>query len=212
MITIAITGGVATGKSAVAGILAAIWGEQVARFSADAAVHDLLTRPPIKTKLLEVFGGAIFDGAGDVDRATLRRIVFRDPPLRRQLEQILHPEVYVAGQEALAQAQQDRRNLFLYEIPLLYEVESRQARDIDLVVAASEEVQRRRLAERRGLDSDTIDHLLQSQMPLSEKLPRAQVVIWNDGTEAELEEQVHLFSATLHQRLAGESAPSSHPS
>jgi len=163
-----------------------------------------LTRPSIKTKLTEVFGRAVFDGAGDVDRGMLRRIVFRDPPLRRKLEQILHPEVFVAGQEALSLAIESKRDLLVYEIPLLYEAESKQKRDLDLVVASSEETQRLRLAEKRGLDPEIIDNLLKSQTPVLEKALRADLVIWNDGTETELEEQVFLLSGIIHHRLVGD--------
>lgn len=184
--------------------LAQIWGERASFFSADSAVHELLTRPEIKTRLGEVFGGVIFDGAGDIDRVKLRQVVFRDPPLRRKLEQILHPEVFKAGQEAHSLAFESRRNLLVYEIPLLYEVDSRQKRDFDLVVAASEEIQRLRLAEKRGLEPEMIENLLKSQMPVSEKVRRADLVIWNDGSETELEEQVFILSGIIHQRLDGE--------
>ncbi|MBL9154692.1 MAG: dephospho-CoA kinase [Verrucomicrobiales bacterium] len=201
MITMAITGGVATGKSAVVAQLTQIWGEHAASFSADAAVHELLTRPDIKTKIGEVFGSSVFDEAGAIDRSQLRQVVFRTPPLRRDLEAILHPEVFVAGQQAHLLAKKSDRSLFVYEIPLLYEVDSKHQRDLDLVVASSEDVQRSRMAERRGLDPETIENLLRSQMPLSVKLERADVVIWNDGTETELEEQVHVLSSLIHHRL-----------
>jgi len=207
VITIAITGGVATGKSAVMSGLAEIWGEKASFFSADRAVHELLTRPEIKTKLQTVFGGVIFDDAGDVDRGRLRQVVFRDPLLRRKLEEILHPEVFKAGQEAYSLAIESRRNLLVYEIPLLYEVDSKHERDFDLVVAASEEVQRLRMAEKRGLEPEMIENLLKSQMSVSEKVRRADLVIWNDGTETELEEQVFILSGFIHQRLDGDLNP-----
>lgn len=197
MITIAITGGVATGKSAVVSRLVGQWGEKAAFFSADAAVHHLLTTQAIKTKLREVFGSAIFDGLGEVDRGELRRIVFRDPALRRTLEEILHPEVFAAGQKALEQAIYSGRQMFVYEIPLLYEVESQQKRDFDIVVAASQDTQRLRMRDKRGLEPDVIDSLIKSQMPIDQKTLRADIVIWNDGPESELDEQVFLLSGRL---------------
>ena len=202
MITLAITGGVATGKSAAVGKLGEMWGDTAAFFSADASVHELLTTSRIKTKLSEVFGNAIFDAAGEVDRGKLRQIVFRDPLLRRKLEQIIHPEVFEAGKEAHAFAKESRSLLFVYEIPLLYEVESQRERDFDVVVAASEETQRLRMAEKRGLEPEIIDNLLKAQMPIDEKVRRADFVIWNDGSEAELEEQVFLLSNLLQSAPA----------
>lgn len=203
MITIAITGGVATGKSSVVSRLADLWGEKAAFFSADAAVHHLLTTQPIKTTLRPVFGNVIFDDTGEVNRGQLRRIVFRDPALRRTLEEILHPEVFATGQKALDQATESGRQMFVYEIPLLYEVESLQKRDFDIVVAASEGTQRHRLREKRGLDPETIDSLLKAQMPIEQKVLRADVVIWNDGPEGELDEQVFLLSGRLLRPVPG---------
>lgn len=197
MLIIALTGGAATGKSAVAGMLLAAWGDRAGSFSADAAVHELLTRDSIKRKVGEVFGSGVFDASGGINRAALREIVFRDESLRRELEGMLHPQVQAMGRQAQQDAAANRKECFVHEIPLLYEVDSQIERQHDVVVAASEETQRRRLQENRGLDPETIELLLRSQMPLDQKMARADFVIWNDAGVAELEEQVRLLAAFL---------------
>lgn len=175
------------------------WPEDGAFFSADEAVHELLTKDGIKSRVSEVFGGGILSTDGEIDRGKLREIVFRDEPLRKQLEGILHPEVRTMGRDFEAACRSNRKQFLVSEIPLLYEVESDLVRDHDLVVAASEEVQQRRMAEERGLDSAIIDKLIKAQMPLTEKMARADFVIWNDGDRSELEEQVMLFIDWLDQ-------------
>jgi len=199
VITLALTGGAATGKSAVAEGLCRRWGDSAAFFSADEAVRELLTKPGIKTSVAEVFGEGVFDAVGDIDRGKLRRVVFRGESLRRKLEDILHPGVQALGREVGAVAIRDQKKFFVYEIPLLYETGSRLKRDFDVVVASSAETQRRRLVEKRGLEPEIIDNLLKAQMPLDQKMARADFVIWNDATERELQEQVFFLADFLDQ-------------
>ncbi len=197
MISIALTGGVATGKSSVLALLKDLWGEDSDFFSADAAVHELLTSSAIKTKVSEVFGDGVFTDDGEIDRKALRRVVFQDDDLRRKLEGILHPEVQALAGKAELAARENRKHFLVYEIPLLYEVDSPVRRQADVVVAATKRVQRDRLVERRGLEPEVIEQIFQAQMPIEQKIARADHVIWNDGSESELEEQVILLTHLL---------------
>lgn len=203
MISIALTGGVATGKSSVVALLEKRWGDDAAFFSADQAVHELLTRAEIKSTLTEIFGSGIVSADGEIDRGKLREIVFQDEPSRKKLEGILHPRVRARGEEVEKAARGNGKKRLVSEIPLLYEVESDVERNYDVVVAASEEIQRQRLAEKRGLETNIIDNLIQAQMPLTQKIARADFVIWNDGDRAELEEQVDLFCRWLEDQKPG---------
>lgn len=202
MIVIALTGGVATGKSSVLARLTQTWGETAAFFSADTAVHELLTTRVIKTKVEEVFGNSVFDASGDIDRGILRRIVFRDDDLRNRLEGILHPEVQALADQVRASSEEDRKNYLVFEIPLLYEVDSSLDRQFDVVVGSSEPIQRQRLVERRGIEPEIVEKIFQAQMPIEHKVARADFVIWNDGAESELNEQVRLLANALEHSLA----------
>lgn len=197
MISIALTGGVATGKSSVAKLLKKYWADEGAFFSADAAVHVLLTTEAIKTKVSQVFGDGVVSADGEIDRGALRKVVFRDESLRRKLERMIHPEVQTMAIKAESGALEDRKRYLVYEIPLLYEVESPVRRQADLVVAASRQVQENRLIELRGLPKEIIEQIFKAQMPIEQKMARADYVIWNDGSEAELEEQVMKFAALI---------------
>ncbi|MCB1232011.1 MAG: dephospho-CoA kinase [Verrucomicrobiae bacterium] len=197
MISIALTGGVATGKSSATKRLKTIWTDSAAFFSADEAVHELLTTTQIKTKITAVFGERVIDDDGEVSRSQLRQIVFRDESLRRKLEGILHPEVQAMASRAEESALENHKQFLVYEIPLLYEVDSPVTRQKDVVVAASQQTQRQRLSEKRGLETEVIEMIIGAQLPIETKMARADHVIWNDGTESELEEQVILLAELL---------------
>lgn len=169
------------------------WGDSAAFFSADSAVHELLTKGAIKTRITAVFGEGVLDADGEIDRGKLRRIAFCNGPLRRKLEGILHPEVQSMGLEARCVAIENQKERLVYEIPLLYEIDSQMERNFDVVVAASEKTQRMRMAEIRGLEPETIEQLITAQIPITQKMIRADFVIWNDAGEAELEEQIFLL-------------------
>ncbi|NNE94143.1 MAG: dephospho-CoA kinase [Verrucomicrobiales bacterium] len=203
MKTIAVTGGVGTGKSTLVSALQEklrIGSE--ALFDCDGAVHKLLTTESILTKVAEAFGNEILNPDGGVNRSALRNIVFEDEARRSELEGILHPAVLTLAQTALENAanrEDQPTSFFLIEVPLLYEVDFPVKRDLDLVVAASRETQINRLIEHRQLEPDTIERLLSSQLPISEKVERADLVIWNDGVLSEFKEQIDLLSQFLIQ-------------
>ncbi len=189
-----ITGGVGCGKSSVTELLAAhlkLWAGSV--FSADQAAQGLLDTPQVLEKLRQEFGTAAIvsrDGQDQADRGWLRGAVFADPDKRRRLEEILHPGVLAALETARQEASEAGANLFLAEVPLHYEIGGTVSADLIIVAAASPEVQKRRLMERRGLDESIIEQMLRAQWPIEAKVERADVVIWNDGDRGALEAQV----------------------
>jgi dephospho-CoA kinase len=191
---LALTGGIATGKSTFRDILARRHPFEV--FDADACVHDLLANENNAIQaVVRRFGREVLGPDGHVHRPTLRALVFGDPLALRDLEQILHPLVRQRWQTRRARCAADRRD-FLADIPLLYETAAEGPFDTSLVVAASPVTQRARLAA-RGLDAATREAMLASQLPLSEKIERASIVVWNDGTPAALDRQADLLLELL---------------
>jgi dephospho-CoA kinase len=185
-----LTGGIATGKSTAARLLHDL--ADLTAFDADACVHELLAtdHEVISTIRLEF---SLPDAP--LDRAMLRQIVFRDPEARRRLEGILHPVVRARWQGLAHDCRAHGRRL-LADIPLLFETGAASAFDATIVVAASPQVQRQRLAD-RGLDQKMIDAMLASQWPIRQKIGLANHVIWNDGSLAELERQCVLLLDSL---------------
>ncbi len=176
-----LTGGVATGKSTVAAFLNTF--ADTKGFDSDAAVHEIMAEPAWIERLAGVFGGDILDAAGGIDRPALREKVFADPARRAALESLLHPEVRRRGRVALEATRSGGTvRLFLAEVPLLYESGFDLPRDYEIVVATSPATQRARLRTNRGLDDEMAGRIMAAQWPIMEKVRRAHLVIWNEGS------------------------------
>lgn len=189
---IGITGGIATGKSTFREALQKRTGARV--FDADRAAHLLLNEDPeVRALLREEFGAGIFSASAELNRAALRAIVFAEPEKKRALERILHPRI---RSQWSAGANQSRLQggLFLADIPLLYETNGETLCDTVVVVACAAPLQLERLMQRARLSRPEALAMIASQMPLSEKIARADHLAWNDGPIALLEAQADLLA------------------
>lgn len=190
MRTIVVTGGIATGKSAFGRLLLQRCTAEIRQFDADQCVHGLLTTPAIVAKVSEVFGEIVLDKRGQIDRSKLRDIVFSDSSQKSLLEGIIHPEVrrICRSSRTEAMASTDVK-LFVADIPLFFENGFPIEYDKTVVVATTRETQLHRLLKRSPLDAKTANLIIDSQMPVSQKLSLADIVIWNGGALASLERQ-----------------------
>lgn len=194
---IGITGGVATGKSTLAEFLGEIL-PAAKIFNADAAARALTEHDPeVKAALHREFGPEIFSGTGDLNRAALRAIVFDNADQKIALEHILHPRIRRQWSIAANEARKSG-DLFLADIPLLYETGGETLCDRVVVVACSGEIQRQRLLARTGIDPAQTEQMINSQMPLTEKIARADHVIWNNGGRAVLRAQAKILAGILN--------------
>lgn len=197
MKVIAISGGVACGKSAFSqGFAERAGHDRVGMINCDAIVAELYQDPGWVDEIAGIgrfFGHELRNLEGALDRGRLRELLFDNSQFRVRIEQVVHPLVFqrvIARLNALS----DLVRMALIEVPLLYEVDFPLNRDLDLVVAASRRVQYRRLLEVRGLDPSLAERILNAQMPLAEKIRRAHVVVWNDGSLPAFNAQIdHLF-------------------
>ena len=187
MPAIGITGGISTGKSTFCDCLREIV-PAAKFFDADEAARSLVELPEVKQEILGQFGSDVFSPDGDLNRTILRAIVFADATKRRVLEQILHPRI---RRQWIAEAKKHRNSsdFFFADIPLLYETGGETLCEQVVVVACSRKVQLRRLAQRKSLKSSVAEQMINSQMPLEEKIKRADHVVWNNGDHATLVEQ-----------------------
>lgn len=180
--SIAVTGGIACGKSASGAALASLG---VPVLDADAVTHELLANDSeVATELRARFGESVFRD-GSVDRKALGRRIFADASARHDLERLLHPRIQDQIRRWIATADAP---VVAVQVPLLFEVGWEREFDRVVCVACSSAVQRQRL-KGRGLSEAEIDQRLAAQMPVEEKMKRAQVVIWTDGPEALQREQ-----------------------
>ena len=198
MPAIGITGGISTGKTSFCNCLCELI-PTAKFFNADQAARELTERDPaVKELLHQEFGAEIFSDTGDLSRERLRAIVFTDAAKKSALEQILHPRI---RQQWSAQAEISRKSaeLFLADIPLLYETGGETLCDRVVVVACSRETQLKRLMARTALELAEAEKIISSQMPLAEKIARADHVVWNNGDRSVLSAQAKLVAAFLQQ-------------
>ena len=197
MPAIGITGGISTGKSSFSDCLREIL-PGARFFNADEAAHAVVELPEIKQKLRTEFGSGVFSRGGDLNREKLRAIIFSDATRKRALERILHPRI---RRQWRIEAKRHRNSpeFFFADIPLLYETGGDTLCDRVVVVACSYKVQLARLTQRMSLKQLEAEQMIKSQMPLEEKIARADHVVWNDGSRAVLMEQAR-FLVALWQR------------
>lgn len=202
MLTVALTGGIATGKTYVLQRFAALG---VPTIDADRLAREAVRRDaPAWRAVVQRFGASVLTADGDVDRQKLAAIVFQDAGARRDLEAIVHPEVYQAiarwrGELAAA----GQTPMAIADIPLLYETGHEGDFDAVVVTACAPAEQRRRLAARDGLTDAEARLRLAAQVPIGQKVARADWVIWTDLSDEETDRQVE----QAHQALACRAAP-----
>jgi len=188
---IGITGGVSTGKSTFCDCLRQILPD-AEFFDADQAAHELVDLEEVKQELLKEFSFSVFSPGGDLNRAALRAIVFADAAKRRALEQILHPRI---RQQWSIEAEKHRKTpeFFFADIPLLYETGGETLCDRVVVVACSSEIQLANLMRKMQVERPVAEAMIISQMPLEEKIKRADHVVWNNGDKTALAGQAGLL-------------------
>jgi dephospho-CoA kinase len=190
---VALTGGIATGKSSVR--------RRFAHHGVPTIDADTLARAtvapgtPGEGRILERFGAAVQLPDGSIDRRALGGIVFGDETARRDLEAIVHPAVYDAIKAWYATL--PRVAFAVADIPLLYETGHESEFDSVVVTACDPEEQVRRLIARDGLSLDDARQRVLAQLPLAAKVRRADHVIRTDGTDADTDHQVDALVAVL---------------
>ena len=197
MLLVGLTGGIGSGKSTVARML-----EERGAVVFDA---DLLAREAVEpgtsghTAVIERFGADVLAPGGELDREALASIVFADPSARRDLEQIVHPEVrrlFAEGSEAY----HDTDRIVVFSAPLLVESGMHTAFEILVVVSATVATQIERLMRQRGMSEAAIRARIDAQAPLEDKAAVADFLVDNEGTLAELQSQVERLWHDLSAR------------
>ena len=196
--TIAVTGPLASGKSTIVDLLGELGAETV---SADEVVHYLLAEDDETiARVVERFGEEV-RGENGIDRKALGRVVFGDAKALSDLENLLHSRV---RDETDRRAAGSGADLFVAEIPLLFEGGSEERFDLTVAVTAPEEW-RRAWAEERGMEEEQRHAIEDRQFSQEEKARRADVVVENDGDLDRLREQARVLRDwVLGERGSGE--------
>lgn len=193
MITVGLTGGIACGKSTVAGVLRQLG---VPVLDLDAVSREIVA--PGTPALAEIgarWPAVVVDGR--LDRAALGALIVARPDERRALEAITHPRIWEAMEAWLAR---QSAPAVAVEAALMVETGSWRRYDRLIVVSCSPQTQRARLAAREGYDAATVERWLDAQAPLAEKERVADLILRNDGTPEELAETTRAAWASLCAR------------
>jgi dephospho-CoA kinase len=198
---VALTGGIATGKSHVRACF-----EQLGVPTIDA---DVLARQAVApgtaglAAVVREFGPAVLDGSGALDRGAMARIVFSDAGARNALEAIIHPIVRAATDAWFASLDASVTPFAVADIPLLYEVERDRDFDAVVVAACDPATQFARLRARDALSEEDARRRLAAQLPIEEKVRRADYIVRTDGTLEETARATGAVVEALRRRSWG---------
>jgi dephospho-CoA kinase len=196
VLRVALTGGIATGKSYCL--------ERFVALGAATIDADVLAREAVAPgsaglrAVVERFGAGVLAAGGSLDRPALGRIVFADAKARAALEAIIHPEVYRRIGDWFVNLPSGTA-VGIADIPLLFETGHHHDFDAVIVTACAPEEQVRRIMARDDLDEAASRERIAAQWPIGEKVTRASHVIWTDRGYAETDRQVRM----LYDSLAG---------
>ena len=191
MLRVALTGGIASGKTAVS--------DRLRQLGAVVIDADLLAREVVQpgtpglAAVVDRFGESLIVN-GTLDRPALGRLVFADPEARRDLEHIIHPAVRARAAEIEAAA---AGAVVVQVIPLLVETGQQDDFDVVIVVDVDDETQLRRLQERSALSTADAEARLSAQSSREQRLSVADFVLDNSGDRAQLDGQVDLLWEAL---------------
>ena len=203
MYWIAITGGIASGKSSLCQYLQKL---NYMVLSADAIAHDLLDNDlDVKQSLQQVFGDEILSHSeialAKIHRSVLAKKVFHEPEKRKILEAILHPKIHFKAKQMRALWLSQGLELAFYEIPLLFETKQEAQFDKIVLLASSEQTQLKRMIEERSFSVEDAKARIEAQIPLKNKINKAHYVIQNDKTKLDFEVACDEFLTKLKSDL-----------
>ena len=197
MLKVALTGGLATGKSRIRVRIAS---RRVPTIDADVIVHELFAAgSETSSDIVRRFGPGFAARGGAIDRRALGALVFEDAEARRTLETIVHPRVYDRITRWMAAQAESGAPWVLAEIPLLFETGHQSDFDRVIVAVCSPDDQVRRVAERDGLPETAARARLAAQWPIAEKARQATDLIDTSGSLADTDAQVDAVCAKLDE-------------
>lgn len=189
MIVVGLTGGIGCGKSEVGKMLAqagytVLDADKLARELSDANAG-------IVSAIKEEFGANLYGADGHLKRKALAEIVFNDRKKMEKLNGIIHPRVIRAVERELEVRQNHGERMVFVEAALHYEIKWNEAMDVMVVVSAPMALRVQRIMKRDNLNEEAVRKRMALQLPLEEKVKRADYVIENDGDLSQLQEAVH---------------------
>ena len=183
---IGLTGGIGSGKSAAANFFT-INGIDV--IQADSIANNALNKGSIGyIKFIEIFGDSFFDNNDNIDKPSLRKIIFTDPDLKKSLEQIIHPIVKETISKLIISSKSPYQ---IIEVPLIFETNSQESYDRILVIDCDEALQIQRTIKRDTSNENDIKNILSNQASRIQRLSISDDVIINNSNLEHLKNEVN---------------------
>lgn len=192
---VGITGGIGTGKSLVSNILRELG---ITVISADEIVRELQKDPYYLQKIREIFGDDVFE-EDNLNRKKLAKIIFSDSDARRKLENLLHPPVLEEIKKRLEELKE--KDIIAVEVPLLFEVGIEDWFDEIWVVYAPFEIQLERIINRDKISKEDAIARIRAQIPIEEKVKKADFVIYNDKDIESTKNQIKERVSTIYRMV-----------
>lgn len=192
---VGLTGGIASGKSTVSNLFRKYGIEIV---DADKVAKEVSEKKESIEKISNIFGKDILDSDGKIVREKLREKAFKNRELLQELNKIIHPQVMEYFKRKKEENSKDE--ILIFDIPLLYETKMEYLCDKIIVVGVDVQKQIRRVVARDGSSEELAKKIIFNQMPLDEKIKKADIVIMNNGTLDELEAKVMKIYRELKER------------
>jgi dephospho-CoA kinase len=192
-----LTGGIASGKSTVAAMLAEVGARIV---DADRIAHQVVLKgQPAWRDIVEHFGKGILNSDGQIDREALGAIVFNNTEAKKVLNEIVHPYVFELMQRDIRQLAVDHpTDLVILDVPLLIESGCHTSLPVVILVYVPQAVQQERLMQRDGLTAKDANARIHAQMPIDAKRKHADYIIDNTGDRNTTRQQVLTIYDQLH--------------
>lgn len=197
---IAITGGIGSGKSSLANILAhkgyCVW-------DADLFSREVLFFPEVQSRIKTIFGDSIFISNGILDRELVRNQIFTNPKLKKAFENILHPAMFEHFNSKFTMMNTIAPTAWIfYEASLILELNRKSYFDFCVVVVADESMKIDRLSGKRNLSQSDSKKIMSTQMLDSEKITHADYVIDNSTSLQNLEEAANKLILYLQEKFS----------
>ena len=185
---IGLTGGIATGKSAAKKL---IEGLGCAVIDADQIARRVVAPDHVGfQKVVSYFGASVVSPDGSLNRSALADLIFKSEDLKLKLESILHPLIQIEVQKIKSQYVEMGKKICFYDIPLLFEKKLQDQFDATILIWCDLETQKARLKARNNLSDQEVTDRLNSQMPMTDKLPLATYCLDNSTTIHSLDLQI----------------------
>lgn len=192
---IGLTGGIASGKSTVSGILAKLGAEVI---DADKIAHQITCKGEEGyLAAVNFYGKKILKESGEIDRKFLGRIIFNDQAKRKKLESLLHPIIIKKMKEKIKEIGEEKH--IVLDVPLLFETGLDRLADQVWVVYTDRGIQLERLKERDNINKKEAERRISAQMSLEKKKELADVIIKNNGSRKKLEEKIYILWREINE-------------